>query len=810
MYRGIANKVMKKDKKMTMLNIISVAIAMILFTNIIYIYITKSEFQAESRRESVGDYSVVFHNADKELANNLINSVEVKNFGIGEINSMPDLMLIKLSNELEDMLKSTITPIEGGMPQNENEVILDNAALYKSDKKVGDTINLNGKEYVIVGSIQNTPFLNMGKIALTKGSQEIKADTKYEVYLTFKDEKNQKDEIIKLAERNNLTVDNDGTSLSFNTPYIESFQGITSSTEVAVNLVLLLVVIISLIVVIYNSFNMSISGRVKNLGIIASLGATSNQIRKIIYREALWIGVIGSIIGAVGSIITMVIFTNIVGSKIEGFSNININLNLIMFIKISCMSAILTLITVFISVLRPARLASKISPVTAVSGIGISIKDNLTIKTPMFVKSIFGDIGVLAYKNIKRYKGRFRFNIVSLSLTIILAMIFVTFVESARQNGEFDIRESFYQTQIYGNISDEDLEVLKNMDDVKMYSTKSVGGSIIPLEKNQFSEEYINSIFGKIDKVEDTKYYRGYSDIFTYNDLALEMLTENLIEGTTDPRELEQNGIIVIDQRDGIRTTTFNIGDTVRIPKLSYYGGDSKDLNFHNEVMSTIANEDFYQFKVIGIVSETIDKSYFNDFGVIVSNSAFENLDTINKNTSMYLKFDTIEQDKGIYDKIGKKIIASGGVYYSKYQEQELMDKRLISINTIGYSFIGMIALISLVNIINTAAVNILSRKREIAILKSLGMTTKDVKKMILVENLILAFWSMIIGGIVGAMISVGMISRFNDLMEAPVVMPIFKLLIIPFLCLATLLIIYIVNMNRWSKVDIKETLAEN
>ncbi|MEG0549483.1 MAG: hypothetical protein RR518_11850, partial [Coprobacillus sp.] len=87
MYRGIANKVMKKDKKMTMLNIISVAIAMILFTNIIYIYITKSEFQAESRRESVGDYSVVFHNADKELANNLINSVEVKNFGIGEINS---------------------------------------------------------------------------------------------------------------------------------------------------------------------------------------------------------------------------------------------------------------------------------------------------------------------------------------------------------------------------------------------------------------------------------------------------------------------------------------------------------------------------------------------------------------------------------------------------------------------------------------------------------------------------------------------------------------------------------------------------
>ncbi|MEG0453698.1 MAG: hypothetical protein RR558_11575, partial [Coprobacillus sp.] len=66
MYRGIANKVMKKDKKMTMLNIISVAIAMILFTNIIYIYITKSEFQAESRRESVGDYSVVFHNADKE------------------------------------------------------------------------------------------------------------------------------------------------------------------------------------------------------------------------------------------------------------------------------------------------------------------------------------------------------------------------------------------------------------------------------------------------------------------------------------------------------------------------------------------------------------------------------------------------------------------------------------------------------------------------------------------------------------------------------------------------------------------------
>ncbi|WP_147590171.1 ABC transporter permease [Clostridium polynesiense] len=525
---------------------------------------------------------------------------------------------------------------------------------------------------------------------------------------------------------------------------------------------LVTLVVISTILVIYNIFQISVMERITQIGILRSIGASPKQIKNMVFKEAFTLSIIGIPLGILSGVTASKILIYILSaSSFNSFKGMSMYVNS----KVILLSIILGSITVYFSARKPAKIAGRISPLEAVRNTGaIKNEKYKRIRSGRILRRIFGIEGELAYKNIKRNRRRFTVTVASLVISIVLFIVFNSFMNYTMRTNTSNVGMIF-DMQIKSNnpFSEEYLKVLSQQPFIiKAYKQninyapafiKSDKINTAYLEKSRYREGLMYNLQG-----ENIIYFNG-SSLYGYHKDFLDMTRNYVTQGEINEEEMNRvNGVVLVHdpriydplerQVHNINLTNLQVGDEVI---LDLNGKIMESFNKDNKFPEIKPNN---KFKIVAIAEQvpvTINKE-----------------DPINFITTEKVYADAMETDKFkhiniILNKDVKRDEAAASIkklspvdsdiviedFYERVKRQK-QSKLIMSVFL--YGFVSIIVLIGSLNILNTINTNLLLRKREFASLKAIGMSQRQVKKQIWIEGVlygvIAAFWGSIIGGI--------------------------------------------------------------
>lgn len=525
---------------------------------------------------------------------------------------------------------------------------------------------------------------------------------------------------------------------------------------------------------IYNAFSISVNERTKEFGILSSIGATKKQLRRGIWFEAVFISIVGIPAGIVSGIAGIFITLQFVGDGM--LSIIQSGTQVILQVKPSgiLLAAGFTLITVLISAWIPSIRAGKVSAMEAIrQSRDIRIRPR-EVKTGSFVNRIFGLEGVLADKSYKRNRRKYRSTVFSLAMSVTLfigAFSFVGYLTGSIRpvffNSTVDIQCELYNLKegdlaetLYEKLKEEphitksallnyirvsavvkEEEVNSSLAEKGYYSTMPDGTillstiiAILPDEQfrelaksqNLNPEEYLGEEFCGIGDAtihfqdQDTNQYREESILSDEKGCALKLGDYTYIE--------KEPGVTVLEEREESPLYKKNLSLTIK----AYISEEDSVFGYdRNYSVAVYVPESGYQKFMEGYRLEVLKRACFN------SSSPRESYRTM------------------------RNILIEDGYYLSDYdgRSEMLMNMAAVSaknrnailaIKVLSAGFIALISLVAVVNVFHTISSNIQLRRHEFAMLKSVGMTDREFRRMINYECILIGLKSLFCGILAG------------------------------------------------------------
>ena len=657
------------------------------------------------------------------------------------------------------------------------------------DEKLIDT---HKEEYKIVGII-NKPGFELGSQVTTAITYleintmkdkdsinvSIKSNKPKEIYdiaaviaknLGWKTEKLYGDE--GSSYYNNIYHKN----LHFNEPLLRlqsasAYDNINEGIDKIIILVTSLVIICT-IATVYNAFSISISERKKQFGILNSIGATKAQTTKLVLMEAFIVSVIGIPMGLIAGTFAIDVVFKIIGSFYKSSIIGELGLRVVYSPTIIILSAIIVIITILISAILPAIQATKISPLEAIKN-----SSNLKIgkvKGSKIVRALFKAEGVLAYKNLRRNKKKFRITLFSLIISVVIFISFSGFMNLFINAQKVNYGQQNYDLNLSSSseMDEKSLEELKNIDGVdRVVATNDYGmGIYVPENKiNKENEDLINdSGYFSIETVDNKTVY-DIVNCSTKLPGDFEISKINLKEGSFDKKEaIKENGVILVrksyyeepGKKYELELTNYKVGDTVKAYTIEYDG--EKELKKEIDL------------RIMGITDDMpIGNDQYNSMGLdfITYDEVGKKFGLDASTTGLYINTNGDEDARNLVKDIANQY---GYDVTDKMEEIKSMEDTLMVMQIFVYGFVTVISLVSMTNIINTISTNINLRKRELAIIKSIGVTPKGFNKMIYLESFLYGALALLYGipigvgliyvmsKILGEVIDVGMIIPYN------------------------------------------------
>ena len=572
---------------------------------------------------------------------------------------------------------------------------------------------------------------------------------------------------------------------------ISTIQGIGGMV-----VVVLIIIIVTSVFCIKNSFDISITEKTKQYGMLKSIGATKKQIKKNVLFEAAILGGIGIPLGILSGLLAsfiLVHLTNILALNDDSGLKLIFSVSFIAIL----ISMILGAVTIYFSAVRSAKKASKVSPIDSIRN-SANIKINSKkLKTPKYIKSFFGVGGVIALKNTKRNKKRYRTTIISLTISIatfIALFSFTSLIKNGSENQFANLKSNMeYSIDDYY----EDYDLIKqtvSLDSVKQYSICRF--TTYTLKNPKYSDYYIN-------RSPDLKDSSNNEDIT----ISLVGLNDETYKNYLKELGLHDNGnldkAVLVDC-----ITKLNEDGNATKEKTTRYGYQSGDV-VHGMVYSTEYNkneertnseEQNLSIEIAKVTGKYPIGGDNQSSYLIVSDKFLEKnhikiaYAKVNIDSSNPTKLE--EEIKSI---IGDKVNHLTNLEKAKKQEENI----LLLINIFLYGFIIVISLIGITNIFNTITTSMELRKQEFAMLKSIGMTRKEFSKMIHLESIFIGSKSLIYGSMIGTILAY-IIYKFQDsseLFRVPIT-PILICIIIVFLLITTLMKYSIGKINKQNTIE--------
>ncbi|MDY2737016.1 ABC transporter permease, partial [Intestinibacter sp.] len=472
LYTSLTIRYLKENKRRTLVTIIGIILSTALICGIGNICMSLLDYEIRSALSSNSDFYASFYDLNKKDALVVSKSAEVSKYGYNQevgsalIDKEKSSLLEVNSFDKNTFDSYMLTVEEGEFPKNENEIILSEKAIKNLNKKVGDTIELevgeaeynetgtfskitnsDKKTYKIVGVMSKPDFEVYNSLAICGFDINSKSDKDiFTVSIATKNPKAIYDTTMNIAKQINLAQSenpNDDSynynqqtnmyykNIDFNEHLLRllgaSANETTNTTITSIVILVASLVIISTIATIYNSFSISISERKKQFGILNSIGATKSQVMKFVFLEALLISIIGIPIGLLSGTVAIDIVFKIIEIFFKTSLFGELGLKIVFSPAMLIASTLIILITIAISTILPAINAAKTSPLEAIKN-SANLKVG-KVKKSRLVKLIFKTEGELAYKNLRRNKGKFRITLFSLVISIVIFISFNGFMD---------------------------------------------------------------------------------------------------------------------------------------------------------------------------------------------------------------------------------------------------------------------------------------------------------------------------------------------------------------------------------------------
>jgi len=488
--------------------------------------------------------------------------------------------------------------------------------------------------------------------------------------------------------------------------------------------------------------------------------------------EAFIVSVIGIPMGLIAGTFAIDVVFKIIGSFYKSSIIGELGLRVVYSPTIIILSAIIVIITILISAILPAIQATKISPLEAIKN-----SSNLKIgkvKGSKIVRALFKAEGVLAYKNLRRNKKKFRITLFSLIISVVIFISFSGFMNLFINAQKVNYGQQNYDLNLSSSseMDEKSLEELKNIDGVdRVVATNDYGmGIYVPENKiNKENEDLINdSGYFSIETVDNKTVY-DIVNCSTKLPGDFEISKINLKEGSFDKKEaIKENGVILVrksyyeepGKKYELELTNYKVGDTVKAYTIEYDG--EKELKKEIDL------------RIMGITDDMpIGNDQYNSMGLdfITYDEVGKKFGLDASTTGLYINTNGDEDARNLVKDIANQY---GYDVTDKMEEIKSMEDTLMVMQIFVYGFVTVISLVSMTNIINTISTNINLRKRELAIIKSIGVTPKGFNKMIYLESFLYGALALLYGipigvgliyvmsKILGEVINVGMIIPYN------------------------------------------------
>lgn len=816
------------NKKRTIVTLIGIILSTALICGVATLVTSFQNALIEEAKMEYGNYHTIFYDIPKDKQKYLLNNVNIKNsmvtkdVGYAKLEGSTNLLkpYVYLREFDDNAIKNLpIKLVDGRLPKNSNEIIISERIISDGEVKlkIGDKITLGLGKRMFDGDElnQNNPIVS-SKIAygnyiegedeelVVKFTKEfeivgIMQRPYYETYSTASyiiishlDEniydsadisvlyKNVRD-TYKITEEisgknNEKKESNEKYDYEYNSNLLR-FSGVSKDDNINTTIYVLSSIIISIIVVtaifvIRNSFSISITERFRQYGMLASVGATSKQIKKNVLYEGMILGLISIPIGILSGIFAIFILLKVVNMIIGDYFD---SINLVLAVSpISILVAIfISAITILLSSFIPAIKASKISPLEAIrSNNDIKIKGK-KLKISKVYQKLFAIEGEIALKNLKRSKKKYRTTILSIALSIIAFISINTFIEYGFNMSNMYYEEYDYNIRVNYTVEDngDSLKYFNNiikLDNINNYSIRKQ--SIQNIELSKYATDITKQVYGKAynengEEIEEPNYTIYFIAVGDKN------YKDYLSKLGLDEKEYENKGILL------------NRGMTILDSKRVEYDYINIKENDKLEFYHTFDKEK--REIVIGKITEELPFAVNKEFYapvVIISDKYIENLE-YSIDSLLIDSSNATELEKDI-EKLDEFV--RGSVYNLEEAVRENNSIKLV-ISIFLYGFITVIILIGVTNIFNTITTNMALRHKEFAILKSIGMTDKDFRKMINFESIFYGLKSLLYGLPIGLLLSyfiskaVGISIKFNYVFpyKAVIICIIFVILIV-------------------------------
>lgn len=826
LYTSLTLRYLKENKRRTIVTIIGIILSTALICGIGNISVSLMDHQIRETIANDGEFHATFYDIKKDDISTITNSAGISKSALSESLGYAkldkdDKYMIQIKEYDENAFKGyQIKLKDGRFPSNDKEIVLSEESLKKSNKKIGDSISFNigkrvdedgnsregdllayenekiinatKKDFKIVGTIEKPGFEWNGSDAVVTGITYLdinNIDKNQDVNVSIS--VNKPTEIYEIAPKiaknlglklKDVSGDNYNNkqgihyeNLSFN-EHLLRLQGASVYSNINNSIYMIIIIVTVLVVIctiatVYNAFSISISERKKQFGILNSIGATKSQIIKLVFIEAFIVSVIAIPIGIVCGTISIDLVFRFIQRFFENSFIADMNLRVVYNPYIIIGSILIVLITIGISAILPAITAAKISPLEAIKN-----SSNLKIgkvKDSKIVRFIFKTEGVLAYKNLRRNKKKFRITLFSLIISVVIFISFSGFMKLFIKANQVQSSQMNYDLYLYKNGFAEDdkiineLKKVKGIENFSINNEYSIGTNVGENNINKGYKELIEKYFTKENKNDEVVYNFSNSLFFFPGDEAISKL--KLKTGKFDKETaIKENGIILrnksyyeeLGKKGDVSLTNYKVGDIIDAYEIGY---DEKN---DKEIIETV------KLKVLATTEDLLPgqlSSSYMGLDFITYDEVGQKLGfNINKGR-MYISTNKEENTRKAIKEIAEKYgyTVNDEIEYARKNEQSMMAMKVFV-----YGFVSVISLVSITNIVNTISTNINLRKREFAIIKSIGVTPSGFNKMIYLESLLYGALSLIYGIPIGMGITILMNKTLGDVINLGMVIP--------------------------------------
>ena len=794
---NIFNKVtlqsLKKNKARTIITIIGMILSVSMITAVTTFVSSFQTYLIDGEIARSGNWHIEFIDVDSKIVESISSDEEVQSYGVmqnfgyarlegGTNENKPYLYVTGLGHEVYNHVPVKLT--SGRLPQNSSEVVIpehiatNGGVVYT----IGDRLTLElgsrmleGKKIGQHNSFQSGEFDN--SIAEVFQPETIKTYTVvgiserpvFEEYsapgytlITTPDEQESSDYSLFVNLKHPGMVYSftekigEDNAFVLNTELLR-FMGVSDNDNFNTVLyslggILIALIMIGSILLIYNSFAISVSERARQFGILSSVGATAKQLRKSVLFEGFCIGLCGIPLGIIAGIGGIGITLHFVGGLFKDMTASNVPLKLSPSLSSIVIAVIVSLVTILLSAYIPANSATKRSAIDSIrqtDDIKITPKE---IKTSRLTQRVFGLEGMLARKNFKRNKKRYRSVVISLFVSVVLFISASAFGMYLKQAFDISVERTAYDISFSAGIENETMFSLYD----EMKTVSGVYGSayasnlayVATISKSSLSERYRSYDF-IIDSLPGNEVNMGFNIVFIKDEAYNNYITGL---GISDAGYVDAN---ITKMLAFARVTTYDMKlkryidfDILSVKTLdshitseAYISTDGSD-----EVLDPVSKD--VSFTFVDEMPKEVSMSQYSGFIAFAPYSAkpqFAYATTYNQGMTLTFlssdparsatEMDAILKDWGLESRV---------LNLAAQQEEER--SLLLVINVFTYGFVVLISLIAVANVFNTISTNMNLRRREFAMLRSVGMTDKDFNRMMNYECIFYGLKALLFG----------------------------------------------------------------